>query len=1215
MFTEGLDETAIKWIKQGSEAESENNQPKVRSPLSERTAPDPFPKSPSIFNNNGSLTPSSHALPPLKLHSGLLAVPRSTLVVPAFQNDDEGEEENDDNDGESISSVSDSTYSYEEVLVGSNDSKPREHLFDDEEIYGYKPRAYSMRNKANIGLESRNGSSLNKGLLNQSLRIEVPDSLRRFTDGELGFRKTSVHKNETPGSANHLQKRLHLRNFQGTLSRESSMLRDSVDLGTPSAPPIFYGPSDDGRYSTEVDNQEEMGTPEVLVSENDQSDNGTCPSRESVGFDANKEGYGNFKSDSQRTAELGERSVNKTFPGEREMHTPLMQANQLDHSSYYSTSGQYAWQTLIAYDACIRLCLQAWASGCTEAPEFLRSECMVLRNAFGLHNYLLQPRGAQPIEDRHTKNAEQKCPKAKKVVGKIRVEVKKIRVITRRKLKMTYSQWGAIYMHAGVEYVQNVVKTGVNSLKKASLSVTSQEPQLCLFQLNSATENNKMELDSAICLHPGSGDYHVFFPESQGDALLVEVQDTKKSVLGRTTVLISSLTDNPSDRIRWWPIYHDDQECIGKIQLSIGSTITNDETTHVKSGPVAETFAYDLLLEAAMRAQNFHSRNLWLHGPWKWLLTEFSDYYGVSISYTKLRYLSHVMHVATPTKDCLDLVHELLVPIIKARSEKFLTRQERSILLDCETQIESLLANVFENYKSLDEDSPTGIRDLYGPIQESAAPAIAPAVQVYSLLHDILSHDAQNMLRNYLQTAAKKRCRTHMVETDEFMSTNFEGFVMDSITISTAYLKMKTLCTNIGNEIQADIKIHNQHVLPSSIDLTNITAAVYSTELSNRLRAFLSSWPPSSPQPHVNELLVATADFERNLELWNISPVQGGIDSRNLFHHYIMVWVQDMELHLLDLCKAEKVPWSGMSTNHSTSPFAEEMYEKMRELLIQYEVVINRWPQYSLVLENTVANVERAIIKALEKQYNDILTPLKDSIPKRLNMQVQKLTRRQSMTIYSVPNQLGTFLNTVKRILDILHCKVEDILKAWASVLPIMGDKKSLFGEQMNAVTVLLRTKYKNYLQATVGKLISNMQENRSTRLKRILEETKEEDGETEVRERMQLLNSQLVDSISNLHEVFTSQIFIATCRGYWDRMGQIVLKFLEGRKENRVWYNGSYYALGILDDTFASQMQRLQGNALQDKDLELPRSVVEARSILCRDTTNATETSTYFYV
>lgn len=61
--------------------------------------------------------------------------------------------------------------------------------------------------------------------------------------------------------------------------------------------------------------------------------------------------------------------------------------------------------------------------------------------------------------------------------------------------------------------------------------------------------------------------------------------------------------------------------------------------------------------------------------------------------------------------------------------------------------------------------------------------------------------------------------------------------------------------------------------------------------------------------------------------------------------------------------------------------------------------------------------MERAIIKALERQYNDILTPLKDSIPKRLNMQVQKLTRRQSMTIYSVPSQVSDLHPTKDNLL------------------------------------------------------------------------------------------------------------------------------------------------------------------------------------------------------
>lgn len=47
-----------------------------------------------------------------------------------------------------------------------------------------------------------------------------------------------------------------------------------------------------------------------------------------------------------------------------------------------------------------------------------------------------------------------------------------------------------------------------------------------------------------------------------------------------------------------------------------------------------------------------------------------------------------------------------------------------------------------------------------------------------------------------------------------------------------------------------------------------------------------------------------------------------------------------------------QVPWSGVITNHSTSPFAEDMYERIKDSLIEYEVVISRWPQYTLILEN-----------------------------------------------------------------------------------------------------------------------------------------------------------------------------------------------------------------------------------------------------------------------
>ncbi|GER45804.1 DNA-directed RNA polymerase subunit beta' [Striga asiatica] len=178
----------------------------------------------------------------------------------------------------------------------------------------------------------------------------------------------------------------------------------------------------------------------------------------------------------------------------------------------------------------------------------------------------------------------------------------------------------------------------------------------------------------------------------------------------------------------------------------------------VQSGSIVETLACDLLLEAAMRAIQFHGWSLRIEGPWKWILSEFADHYGVSDSYTKLRYLSYVLNVATPTKDCLELLHELLVPVLKARSERNLTRQEKSILLDCENQIERLLAEVFQSYKLLDEKSPTGLADMSAPISETAAPALTPAVQIYTFLHDILAQHAQTVLRNSLEVSPIKCC-------------------------------------------------------------------------------------------------------------------------------------------------------------------------------------------------------------------------------------------------------------------------------------------------------------------------------------------------------------------------------------------------------------------------------------------------------------------------
>ena len=62
-----------------------------------------------------------------------------------------------------------------------------------------------------------------------------------------------------------------------------------------------------------------------------------------------------------------------------------------------------------------------------------------------------------------------------------------------------------------------------------------------------------------------------------------------------------------------------------------------------------------------------------------------------------------------------------------------------------------MLATVFENYKSLDESLPLGMMKVFMPASRLVAPALAPAVKLYSLLHDILTPEAQLKLCRYCQ--------------------------------------------------------------------------------------------------------------------------------------------------------------------------------------------------------------------------------------------------------------------------------------------------------------------------------------------------------------------------------------------------------------------------------------------------------------------------------
>lgn len=142
-------------------------------------------------------------------------------------------------------------------------------------------------------------------------------------------------------------------------------------------------------------------------------------------------------------------------------------------------------------------------------------------------------------------------------------------------------------------------------------------------------------------------------------------------------------------------------------------------------------------------------------------------------------------------------------------------------------------------------------------------------------------------------------------------------------------------------------------------------------------------------------------------------------------------------------------------------------------------------------------------MEALDKQYADVVAPLKENMtPKKFGLKyVQKLAKR-SVAPYVVPDevkfesikisvpynlsyiafpsvetsiifQLGILLNSMKRMLDALRPKIEYQFKSWGSCIPDGGNTAP--GERLSEVTVMLRSKFRSYLQAVVEKLAENV--------------------------------------------------------------------------------------------------------------------------------------------
>lgn len=73
------------------------------------------------------------------------------------------------------------------------------------------------------------------------------------------------------------------------------------------------------------------------------------------------------------------------------------------------------------------------------------------------------------------------------------------------------------------------------------------------------------------------------------------------------------------------------------------------------------------------------------------------------------------------------------------------------MLVSLSDEIEETIALVFENYKSLDEHSSSGLTESHKPSSGFISPALKPALKLYTLLHDIKSPESQLQLCKYFQ--------------------------------------------------------------------------------------------------------------------------------------------------------------------------------------------------------------------------------------------------------------------------------------------------------------------------------------------------------------------------------------------------------------------------------------------------------------------------------
>lgn len=408
------------------------------------------------------------------------------------------------------------------------------------------------------------------------------------------------------------------------------------------------------------------------------------------------------------------------------------------------------------------------------------------------------------------------------------------------------------------------------------------------------------------------------------------------------------------------------------------------------NGPLPPTAAYDVALSAGLRALSFHRRRLELTGPWAWLLRELSDLQGVSPNHTSLRYVRHVLAVATPTADCLAAILDHLAPCLRESSEGKLTTIEEDQLSGIRGAVEQLIGVCFQNYKNLSEDEPRGIAKLVP--EQVPAPALAIALELFRILRrDPLAPESIRALQNHLQTAARSCYRRHhSVFLGERSKNGDDADDNDDRGNARLYTGLSQLCLGLCREIGTDHVIQDAGVLPVGIRLPALASGVYCTEAAGCVSKMLTAHPPPAPPgAEVIDLVdslcelqeaAVSADVsdqnvgehvERRLNNWggreqaypgvDGAPADGELDPKALFAPHVDRWIDAAREQLLRGCVA------AVGKHGVGGAAMEDAYREAHQALEGFERVVARWPDAAVALEGVLADADRLLLQKISQ--------------------------------------------------------------------------------------------------------------------------------------------------------------------------------------------------------------------------------------------------------